>query len=229
MTTLLPIAIVVRWGAWIPATQARRGVPQRTRTLCAAAGNLAFAAGAFIGGQWPPDNGMARVLAAHRRRRRVGRGQHLRFSRFAAHRTCASRRFVDATQHRHCVRVGSRIVRAALRTARRTPGAARRRSGTGRSWPARRRAIPGGRGPRGVRQRERRGRREQSGRGGGTPPSLPRVSSSARATSLCSPWSPGWEPGPASPSPSSAWSSTPRSGSGCSRCRSQAPGRLIVC
>ena len=50
MTTLLSIAIVVCWGAWIPAAQARRGVPQRTRTLYAAAGNLAFAAGAFLAG-----------------------------------------------------------------------------------------------------------------------------------------------------------------------------------
>jgi glucose uptake protein GlcU len=50
MTALLSIAIVVCWGAWIPTAQVRRGIPQRTRTLYAAAGNLALAAGAFLAG-----------------------------------------------------------------------------------------------------------------------------------------------------------------------------------
>lgn len=50
MTAFLSIATVVCWGAWIPTAQARRGIPQRTRTLYAAAGNLIFAAGAFLAG-----------------------------------------------------------------------------------------------------------------------------------------------------------------------------------
>jgi glucose uptake protein GlcU len=50
MTALLSIAIVVCWGAWIPTAQVRQGIPQRTRTLYAAAGNLVFAVGAFLAG-----------------------------------------------------------------------------------------------------------------------------------------------------------------------------------
>lgn len=48
MTALLALATVLCWGAWIPTAQARPGVRQLTRTLYAAAGNLALAAVAFL-------------------------------------------------------------------------------------------------------------------------------------------------------------------------------------
>ncbi len=47
MTALLSILTVVSWGAWIPAAQLIAGIPQRTRTLYAAGGNLVFASAAF--------------------------------------------------------------------------------------------------------------------------------------------------------------------------------------
>jgi glucose uptake protein len=50
MTALLSIVTVMCWGLWIPTAQLRRGVPQQTRTLYAAAGNLVFASGAFLVG-----------------------------------------------------------------------------------------------------------------------------------------------------------------------------------
>jgi glucose uptake protein GlcU len=53
MTALLSIATVLCWGTWIPMAQSIRGVPQRTRTLYAAAGNLVLAAGAFLAGSSP--------------------------------------------------------------------------------------------------------------------------------------------------------------------------------
>lgn len=43
MIALLSLTTVVTWGTWIPLAQAVRGVPQRTRTLYVAIGNLTFA------------------------------------------------------------------------------------------------------------------------------------------------------------------------------------------
>jgi glucose uptake protein len=51
MTALLALITVVAWGTWIPLAQTVPGVPQRIRTLYAAAGNLVFAtASLLIGG-----------------------------------------------------------------------------------------------------------------------------------------------------------------------------------
>ena len=50
MTALLALVIVLSWGSWIPLAQAAPGVPQRTRTLYATVGNLAFATVALLAG-----------------------------------------------------------------------------------------------------------------------------------------------------------------------------------
>lgn len=50
MTAFLSLATVLCWGVWIPTAQSIRGIPQRTRTFYAAAGNLVFAAIAFLVG-----------------------------------------------------------------------------------------------------------------------------------------------------------------------------------
>ena len=50
MTALLALVIVLSWGSWIPLAQAAPDVPQRTRTLYATVGNLAFATVALLAG-----------------------------------------------------------------------------------------------------------------------------------------------------------------------------------
>jgi glucose uptake protein len=50
VTALLALVIVLSWGSWIPLAQAAPGVPQRTRTLYATVGNLAFAIVALLAG-----------------------------------------------------------------------------------------------------------------------------------------------------------------------------------
>lgn len=50
MTALLALVIVLSWGSWIPLAQAAPDVPQRTRTIYATVGNLAFATVALLAG-----------------------------------------------------------------------------------------------------------------------------------------------------------------------------------
>jgi glucose uptake protein len=50
VTALLALVIVLSWGSWIPLAQAAPDVPQRTRTLYATVGNLAFATVALLAG-----------------------------------------------------------------------------------------------------------------------------------------------------------------------------------
>ena len=50
MTALLALVIVLSWGSWIPLAQAAPDVPQRTRTLYATVGKLAFATVALLAG-----------------------------------------------------------------------------------------------------------------------------------------------------------------------------------
>lgn len=52
-TTLLAAATVLCWGVWIPTAQSIPGITQRTRTLYAAAGNLALAVMAFLAARTP--------------------------------------------------------------------------------------------------------------------------------------------------------------------------------
>jgi glucose uptake protein len=50
MTALLAFVTVTAWGCWIPLAQLLPGVPQRSRTLYATAGNALFAALALLAG-----------------------------------------------------------------------------------------------------------------------------------------------------------------------------------
>jgi len=50
VTALLALVIVLSWGSWIPLAQAAPDVPQRTRTIYATVGNLAFATVALLAG-----------------------------------------------------------------------------------------------------------------------------------------------------------------------------------
>jgi glucose uptake protein GlcU len=50
VTALLAFVTVAAWGTWIPLAQLLPGVPQRSRTFYATAGNLAFAAIALLAG-----------------------------------------------------------------------------------------------------------------------------------------------------------------------------------
>ena len=50
MTALLALTTVLAWGFWIPVAQAIPGVPQRSRVLYVALGNVAFAFGALVVG-----------------------------------------------------------------------------------------------------------------------------------------------------------------------------------
>jgi glucose uptake protein len=50
MTALLAFVTVTAWGCWIPLAQLLPGVPQRSRTLYATAGNAMFAALALLAG-----------------------------------------------------------------------------------------------------------------------------------------------------------------------------------
>ena len=53
MSVLLSFVTVLAWGTWIPLAQIVPGVPQRSRILYVAVGNVALAAGGLIvgGGQ----------------------------------------------------------------------------------------------------------------------------------------------------------------------------------
>jgi glucose uptake protein len=48
MTAILALITVVAWGTWIPLAQTVPGVPQRTRTFYATAGNLVFATASLL-------------------------------------------------------------------------------------------------------------------------------------------------------------------------------------
>ncbi|MGO9456694.1 MAG: GRP family sugar transporter [Acidimicrobiales bacterium] len=50
MIALLSLVTVVSWGMWIPVSQLLPGIPQRSRTLYASVGNVAFAGLALLAG-----------------------------------------------------------------------------------------------------------------------------------------------------------------------------------